>query len=193
MTKKLKNHWNEKWEQVSFGKATKGCTYEISNYGRIKSIDKASGAERELKGAIVNRDFKILNVILKDGSHGYVYVHKFVAEHFVSRPSPEHTVVVHKDYDKSDNKWTNLKWITEEEWKSYLENKPGYDPEKYRYIQKSHYKLNETKVRMIKRMLARGKVKREVIARNFGVAENTIYQIQRGIRWGHVKIEEEEN
>jgi len=178
---------NEQWLKVNFDQPTKNCEYYISNFGRIKSVDKFTDFERLLKGSIVNRGFKVLSIILVDGSHGYVYVHKFVGENFVKKAAADCTILVHKDYTKSNNKWSNLEWIKEMDWRDYLSAKPGYNPTKF--INRKNYKLNETKVKMIKKMLSSGKVKRAIIARNFGVSENQIYQIQIGRRWGHVKLE----
>ena len=40
MSEKIKPLKNEKWARVKFAKATNNYVYEISNHGRIKSIDK---------------------------------------------------------------------------------------------------------------------------------------------------------
>lgn len=190
MSNKLKTYWNERWVKINFHHPTKTCEYAISNYGRIKSIEKMTGNERELKGSVCKRNFKSLSVILRDGERGNVNLHTFVAEHFVPRPTEEHCRVIHLDYDKLNNKWNNLKWITMEEWDEYLINKPGFLESQYKI--KKNFKLNVAKVKMIKRMLKRGKTKRESIAKQFGIKPNTVYLIEREKRWSHVKLEEDE-
>ncbi len=115
MSEKIKSHWNEKWEDVKFDHPTKSCNYAISNYGRIRSENKSTKKENLLKGAVVNRGLRILNVKLKDNSTGYSYIHRFVAEHFLEKPDKEHNYIIHSDYDKNNNKWNNLKWVTEME------------------------------------------------------------------------------
>jgi len=54
------------------------------------------------------------------------------------------------------------------------------------------YKLNETKVRMMKKMLANGKNQRKIIARKFDVSESLVRRIEKGQYWSHVKLEENE-
>ena len=157
MSEQIKTHWNERWIDVVFDSATKSCKYAISNYGRIKSINKTTKQENLLKGAIVNRGLKILNVKLRDDSTGYQYIHLFVAENFVKKPSKEHKHVIHIDFDKNNNKWNNLKWVTEEAWKAHVRQSPDFVKGKEKRMRK--YKLTEAKVRMMKKMLLNDKIK----------------------------------
>ena len=186
---KVKSFWNEEWIRVDFGVETKTCHYEISNFGRIRSIDKVTGRERQLKGAKARGGLIMLNQKLKDGSTGIVYIHRFVAEQYVDQPSIDHEYILHKDYDKSNNHWTNLAWATEEDWKEYQKNNPHH---KGRPARTRNYKLTETQVRMMKKLLKRGKTKRKIIAKQFGVSENCAYKIEKGIRWAHVTIDDED-
>ena len=184
---KVKSHWNETWIPVIFQSETKSCDYAISNYGRIKSIHKATGKENFLKGAVVNRGLRILNVKLKDNSTGYVYIHKFVAENFVESESKEQTCVIHTDYQKDNNKWNNLKWVTEEEWKAHVKDSPIY--KKGREKRMKSYKLTETKVKMMKKMLSNKQNKRKIIARKFDVSESLVRRIEKGEYWSHVTVD----
>ncbi len=191
MSNTLKSHWNERWVRIDFGKPTKTCFYEISNYGRIKSIDKSTLNEKELRGSTVNRGLKILSIMLKDNTRGCIYIHRFVSEHFVQSPSPEHSYIIHLDYDRENNKWNNLKWATEEEWKVYTSKKDSFIQGKAK--REKHYKLTETKVKLMKKMLAKNKTKRKIIAKSFGVTENYVYQIEKGRRWGHIQPDPEDS
>ncbi len=182
---KVKSHWNEQWAPVIFQSETKSCEYAISNYGRIKSVNKLSGKESFLKGAIVNRGLRILNVKLKDNSTGYVYIHKFVAEYFVKKETDDQDCVIHTDFEKDNNKWNNLKWVTEAEWKAHVKNSPVY--KKGREKRMKSYKLTETKVKMMKKMLANKQNKRKIIARKFNVSESLVRRIEKGEYWSHVK------
>ncbi len=183
---KVQSHWNEVWKRVDFGKPTKTCSYDISNYGRIRSTNKNTGKERFIKGVKVNRELLTLNIVLKDGSRGVKCIHRFVADNFVEPSTDQHTYVLHIDYDRSNNKWNNLIWATEEEWKAYTKKKTSYiEGMKKR---DNTYKLNETKVRLIKKRLALGKTKRKIIAKTFGVSERTIRQIENEERWKHVQL-----
>jgi hypothetical protein len=187
---KVKSFWNEKWAPVEFGRETKTCDYQISSFGRIKSVEKTTGRERLLKGAKARGGLVMLNQKLKDGSTGIVYVHRFVAENFVDRESDEQEYILHQDYDKSNNNWTNLSWATEEEWKAYQKKNPNH---KGRPARTKNYKLTETQVRMMKKLLKRGKTKRKIIAKQFGVSENCAYKIEKGIRWSHVEVDDDDD
>ena len=55
-----------------------------------------------------------------------------------------------------------------------------------RGIQHTNAKLDERKVRLIRKWLARG-VYQKVLARRLGVAQSTISQVARNIRWSHIK------
>lgn len=94
--------------------------YEVSNLGRVRSIDRVvvdnvRNCERLLKGKIL---------IQRDNSNGYKgvmfckehklynkYVHRLVAEAFI--PNKDNLPQVnHKDEDKSNNRVDNLEWCT---------------------------------------------------------------------------------
>jgi hypothetical protein len=185
---KIKSHWNESWISVAFQSETKSCDYAISNYGRIKSVNKSTGKEAFLKGAIVNRGLRILNVKLKDNATGYAYIHKFVAEYFVEGQSTDQNCVIHTDFDKNNNKWNNLKWVTEKEWKEHVKKSPVY--QKGREKRMKNYKLTETKVKMMKKMLVNKQNKRKIIARKFNVSESLVRRIEKGEYWSQVTIDD---
>ncbi|MEZ5042483.1 MAG: NUMOD4 domain-containing protein [Saprospiraceae bacterium] len=185
---KVKSHFNEEWKDVDFGKETKTCHYKISNFGRIKSIDKVSGSERLVKGSAVRGGLKTLNQKLKDNSTGLIMIHKFVAENFVRGRSEERCCIIHKDYNKGNNYSGNLMWVTQAEWSKHNLASPYRKKERTKTSQDI---MNESKVKLLKRALKEGKTKRKVLAKSFGIKENTVYQIQSGRRWGHVKLDED--
>ncbi|MEO1516018.1 MAG: HNH endonuclease [Bacteroidota bacterium] len=178
----VKPYWNEKWLAVSFKKDTCKTQYEISNYGRIKSIHRVSGKMRLLKGSTIERGFRVLNVRLEDNSRDSVMVHRFVAENFIAKPDESHKYVLHINGDKSNNRWTNLRWITHEEWVEHMLN----TPKRKASDKNRQWKLNESQVKMIKRMLARGKTKDTTIARKFNISVTHVRRIASGENWGNV-------
>lgn len=175
-------YWNEKWAPVDFGNVCKNRHYEVSTYGRIKSVEQGSGEEKILKGSTSKNGFKMLNVRFEDGTRGGKYIHKVIAELFLECPSEEHTIVIHLDYDKENNKINNLKWVTKDEWIVHLNKNPLFI--KARKEQK--HKLSKGDVMMIKRMLKRGKQKRKTIARKFNISVTQVKRIERGENWGDV-------
>ena len=103
----------EVWKNIDFNDG-----YQVSNFGRVKSIDRT----------IVRNDgrtAKIFEKVLKDRYNykGYSYicinrknyaVHRLVAEAFLDK-NENQTDVNHKNCIKSDNSAKNLEWCTKKE------------------------------------------------------------------------------
>ncbi|MEO1628425.1 MAG: NUMOD4 domain-containing protein, partial [Bacteroidota bacterium] len=113
--KKIKSFWNERWAQLVTKWPTKKCNYEISDYGRVKSINKESGEERLLKGSKVQRGQILLNIRLQGNHKQGIYVHKFVAEQFVQKTDDSQEFIIHLDQNKENNHYKNLKWVNQRE------------------------------------------------------------------------------
>lgn len=93
--------------------------YQVSNLGRVKSLDRIvidkNGRKRLCKGKILKNNIYIngyLYVRLCDKEKNKQFqVHRLVAQAFIPNPNnlPE---VNHKDEDKTNNKVSNLEWCT---------------------------------------------------------------------------------
>jgi hypothetical protein len=99
--------------------------YQISNYGRVRSVDryiihkgKTSTWKQFKKGKIINPvldDKGYYIVRLKKDKKYHKKVHRLVAEHFLPRVEGK-DYVNHKDGNKLNNHVDNLEWCT------FLEN-----------------------------------------------------------------------
>lgn len=82
-------------------------TYEISNYGRVKSLK--FNREKILKPVLINGYPTVM--LCKNGIAIRFDIHRLVAEMFLNK-SEEKNEVNHIDGNPQNNKVTNLEWCT---------------------------------------------------------------------------------
>ena len=97
-----KEYLNEIWKPI---KGYEGL-YEVSNFGRIKSI--RFGKEKIMKLQLKKNNYLDIS-LTKDGKTKRFLIHRLVAEAFIPNPDnlPE---VNHKDECKTNNNVNNLEW-----------------------------------------------------------------------------------
>lgn len=186
MSNTIESSWREQWKMVDLPEKETNTDYFISNLGRVKSVDTNTKKERLVKGSVnPNGSIRITIRINNQNKRKYILVHRFVALNYLKRPSEEHTFVVHLDFDKSNNKSTNLKWMTQEELNEHAKTSPLYEQAKEK--RKEHHKLTESKVKLIKKMLQSEKRTRlRVIAKRFGISHTQLNRIRSGENWSDV-------
>ncbi len=160
--------------------------YSISNFGRIKSFQKG-GFERIIKGSII-QGYKSLNCRLQKGKSFNKYLHKAVAEAFVEKPSDKHIYVIHLDFEKLNNHYENLKHVTRSEMVEHNRNNPNVISKKIPVSRQ--YKLTETKVKLIKKLVKEDKIGLKMIAKQFGITYTQLNRIRTGENWRHVTLDE---
>lgn len=93
--------------------------YKISSKGRLKSLgngkstNMSNGQERIIKPSRKNNGYLEIKMF-KDGQRHYKHLHRLVAEHFIMNDQNK-PQVNHKDGDKTNNKSSNLEWVTPSE------------------------------------------------------------------------------
>lgn len=184
---KIKSHWNERWSKVKAKADTKKCNYYFSDYGRLKSVDKMSGNEKLLKGSLMKQGFMQLNLKLEDGVRQGFYVHQLVASKFVKKDRKK-PMLIHIDGNKLNNYWENLQRVDRAGMTQHQITQGVYLHENRKMP--SHAKMNETKVRLLKKRLQEGKTKRKVLAKSFGITETQVRRIEKGENWGHITLDE---
>lgn len=198
MEKKNQSFWYEKWTPIVFEGIENPPRYDISNYGRLRSYQSGSAASRVestgrtegtlIKGSVI-QGYRSLN-IRSGGKTLNRYVHKLVAEHFVERQHPHQTFVIHADHDKQNNVYNNLRWATKDEMTAHNRNNPNLTnrPAAQRT---RNYKLTESKVKIIKKLLRNDKNRLKMIAKQFGITHTQLNRIRSGENWKHVTIDED--
>jgi hypothetical protein len=181
--------WTEKWTPIVIDVegVEKPPRYEVSNFGRLRSFQNNVKGEI-IKGSVI-QGYKSLNIRLPKGKSFNRYVHKLIAETFVEKPSIDHKFVIHLDFDKQSNHYENLKWATKDEMVAHNKLNPAVINKPIPKRTKN-YKLTETKVRMIKKMLQHDNTRLKMIAKQFGITHTQLNRIRSGENWGYVKIDE---
>lgn len=96
--------------------------YQVSNYGRVRSVDrviKQFGHKKEYKRTMKGRILKLhkqngdylLATLTKNGKEKKMLVHRLVATAFLK----ENMQINHIDGNKSNNNANNLEWCTQSE------------------------------------------------------------------------------
>lgn len=173
---------SEIWREIHFDTDLSYPKYEVSSHGRVKSyaVDKTNG--RIMKGSNVNGYISVMVRLGGKVSQTH-YVHRLVAQAFLDEAEEEQKYVAHLDFDKTNNHRYNLKWMTEPELAAHNNNNPA--------IIKSRttgYKLTESDVRVIKRLLKSNKTRLSMIAKRFGITHTQLNRIRSGENWGNINI-----
>ena len=111
--------WQEEWKDIpGFSK------YQISNFGRVKSIERTTPAgnrgakrfrpEKILRGCDFGYQYLKVNLRNDEGKTKNVKVHRLVCQGFIPNPLNKF-FVNHKDFNRCNNHFTNLEWVTAKE------------------------------------------------------------------------------
>lgn len=175
--------------------------YEVSNYGRVRSLDRKilyhrGKGYRNYPGGIiapgVDKRYGHMSVRLcKNGTKFITYIHRLVLLAFVG-PCPEGKEVRHyPDKTPSNNRLDNLCYGTHTENMKDMETQtPSSLRRKAHYAERrgsasSTALLSDREVVAIKRKLARN-IPCTTIAEGYPVSVSTIYAIKSGQSWSHI-------
>lgn len=173
----------EKWKKLNIPQLHPEEQYLISNYGRIKSF-KRNKEEGELIQGGTLKGYSCLSIKLKNGRRTTRYLHKLVADSFLSKDNEKQEHVIHLDYDKSNNHVDNLRWVTRPTMFAHQKLNPNY-ANKRMY----NAKLTEDQVVKIKKMLKKNDKQLYKIAEEFGITHTQLNRIRSGENWSHIKVE----
>ena len=166
--------------------------YEVSSFGRVRSLDRwipQKGPRKEdrvnfykgqlLSPKIPKNKYPTVN-LKKRGSNGQMFlVHRLVALHFTNNPRgrPE---VNHIDGNKLNPRAANLEWVNRQEnvrhsWETGLVT-----------YENRFSKLSESDVIKIKELVSQGYLHKSV-AQMFNIHKDHVKNILSGVRWNYLK------
>lgn len=180
----LRTYWNEEWVAIETKAETKENNYYISNYGKVKSVNKKTGVERALKGSLGKQGRRVLGLDLKENKRQDFYIHRLVGKYFVERQSESRKFLVHIDQNLRNNYFKNLKWLNRKEL-----NERWKELGLYKGINVNHpnTKMTESKVKLLKARIKKGKTKKRILAKQFNISVTQVNRIVSGENWGNVK------
>jgi len=170
--------------------------YAVSNLGRIVSFTDEIRNGKLLKCAL-SSGYKVFRFNIyrdKKVSKLHLFVYKLVAKYFITRRSEDQIHVIHLDYCRNNDTFTNLKWVTDIERLDHIRKSPYVIRAKQSRVEPSTaingHKLTVTRVMLIKKLLANPKqtTRLKMIAKQFGVSEMQIRRIKSGENWGYIKV-----
>ncbi len=175
----------EVWKTLSKPIWRDNAAFKVSNYGRIIVFNK--DPEGQLLNPYDLGGYFVFPVALKKGRAAMTYVHRVVAEAFLEEEIKP--FVVHKDYDKKNNKADNLMYVDRKGLSAHNMLNPRVIESKKKARQNPKYsKLSPGRVRLIKRKIfdPNRKTRMRLIAKQFGISEMQLYRIKSGENWGHI-------
>ena len=186
--KEIKFYPGEKWTTLPGKKTPYGERYAVSSRGRFIKYKHWIHSGSLLK---LSRQQGYPIWRYKDeGVYQHWLLHKLVAKYFLAKPVKQQQFVIHLDYDKENNHYRNLKWVTQEELTKHSFKNPAVIKAKKQMLKNigSGYntKLNEAKVKQIKELLKKGKTLKE-IAVKYKVSDMQIHRIKIGENWSRIK------
>lgn len=156
-------------------------SHEVSNLGRVRSLDRVDSTGRHVNGKVLSNIIQTSGyeaiVIANCGKSKRSLVHRLVAEAFV--PNPENKPQVnHKNGNKTDNRSKNLEWVTRSENMTHSYAFLGrVSPMRGNHRPATWTrKLTDEQVNQIKDDCSPA----STLAKKYGVSKTTIYNVRKG-------------
>lgn len=187
MEDNIKSFFDEEWVQMTHPKhQSKTMEYFVSNYGRVKAHSLRFGTWKLSTGSKDKRGLYNISFRSKENTNVRFFIHKFVAENFVEKPSEDYEYIIHKDGIKTNNHFTNLKWLKHYDWIEALKARGSFKPATKMARKAKHIKMTPAKVALLKRSLLIGKTRKKMLAKRFGITHTQLNRIASGENWGDI-------
>ena len=144
--------------------------YLISNYGKIFYANKRTKFNFEqIKPAITQDGYLQVSLVGYNGNHSYK-ISRLVLYFFVGVPDYNNPSIYdanHKDYNRLNNRLSNLEWLLHE------------DNVKYSYCN-MNIKINDNAIRDIYDKINNKNIDPEIIANEYNISRRTVIEIAHG-------------
>lgn len=166
--------------------------YEVSDQGRVRSLQRdriISGIPRRRKAFIMRQkikkghEYRSVGLYDRTGKIRFHLVSRLVLTCFVGAPPAADSHADHIDFDRANNRLSNLQWLKPAD--NHARSEPNRIYTRIRGEQSVYAKLTEKNVREIRARFAAGSDKLD-LAREFNVCQPTIHKIVLRKRWRHV-------
>ncbi len=201
INRKQEDYWDEEWKNINSDDIESDEQYQISNYGRVRHWKSKYKVWKILRNGNTKRDgtgYEYFTNFFKAGSNRKKRVskliHRLVGEAFCKQPGPRHAFVLHIDFDRSNNYYKNLKWVTRQEQVEHNRSNPRVKAAYAKQLGKiRNSKLTEKDVLNLKKDVAEGELALGKIAEKYNITHTQLNRIRKGENWAHVKYEPQEN
>jgi len=161
--------------------------YQVSNKGRVRSIDRVIPDGRKYKGCIRvlcnDKDGYPYVVLAKNGKNKTLKIHRLVATTFIPNPQNKYAIN-HIDGNKENNSVENLEWVTQSENELHAHRtglKISIKGEQHKLS-----KLTEKEVLEIREKYIPKKYSLTKLAKEYNVCFQLISQIVNRKIWKHI-------
>jgi hypothetical protein len=169
-------HIGEQWKPVADKRYDR---YEVSDMGRIRNRRGGPSFPSPIRRTVVNAFGYTACFMTQDGRRKLIPVHKMVADAFLGERPPRHQVN-HINADKSDNRASNLEYVTAQRNKRHAMEHGLFQHGE------SHHKAKLTLAQVDEiRAAPKRAIPSHVLATKFGVSKGTIDIIRQGKSWTH--------
>jgi hypothetical protein len=117
----------EKWEEIYLDDALEASKQQIyvSNFGRIRIRNHETDTFR-LSDFEFDHGAPFFMYKTRFGTTQMHAVHRAVALTFVEKKDQDHMFCIHKDFNRQNNFYNNLKWVDYENLQKYHQNRKEY-------------------------------------------------------------------
>ena len=168
--------------------------YAISNFGKVRR--RAWLVKRFAKSFVrggndlnivtTHQGYERVKLYIFDGKKtgNWFFVHRLVAMHFIDNPEKK-PHVNHIDCIKNNNWVENLEWCTQKENQKHAIENDRYRPK--RGTENRMAKLNDEKIREIKRLKIETGIFDSELGKMFNVSQSVITRVLGNKIWKHIQ------